>query len=100
MLPQIALFHFFLWLSNIPLCVCSEVKWSESHSVGSDSLWLYGLQSMEFSRLENWSILEYITRVFPSPGDLPNLGIKPRSPDLQTDSLPAEPREAQEYWSG
>ena len=29
--------------------------------------------------------------VFPSPGDLPNPGIKPRSPALQADSLPAEP---------
>ena len=28
---------------------------------------------------------------FPSPGDFPNLGIKPRSPALQADSLPAEP---------
>jgi len=28
---------------------------------------------------------------FPSPGDLPNPGIKPRSPALQVDSLPAEP---------
>ena len=28
---------------------------------------------------------------FPSPGDLPNPGIKPRSPTLQADSLPAEP---------
>ena len=27
---------------------------------------------------------------FPSPGDLPNPGIKPRSPSLQVDSLPAE----------
>ena len=27
---------------------------------------------------------------FPSPGDLPNLGIKPRSPELQANSLPAE----------
>ena len=25
------------------------------------------------------------------PGDLPNPGIKPRSPELQTDSLPFEP---------
>ena len=25
---------------------------------------------------------------FPSPGDFPNLGIKPRSPALQADSLP------------
>ena len=28
----------------------------------------------------------------PSPGDLPNLGIKPKSPTLQVDSLPAEPQ--------
>ena len=28
---------------------------------------------------------------FPSPGDLPNPGIKPRSPVLQADSLPSEP---------
>ena len=26
------------------------------------------------------------------PGDLPNLGIKPRSPALRVDSLPAEPQ--------
>ena len=29
---------------------------------------------------------------FPSPGDLPKPGIKPRSPTLQADSLPAEPQ--------
>ena len=29
---------------------------------------------------------------FPSPGDLPNPGIEPRSPVLQADSLPAEPQ--------
>ena len=28
---------------------------------------------------------------FPSPGDLPNPGIEPRSPALQVDSLPTEP---------
>ena len=28
---------------------------------------------------------------FPPPGDLPNPGIKPRSPTLQVDSLPSEP---------
>ena len=28
---------------------------------------------------------------FPSPGDLPNPGIEPRSPILQADSLPSEP---------
>ena len=42
--------------------------------------------SMGFSRQEYWSGLP-----FPSPGDLPNPGIKPRSPALQADSLPSEP---------
>ena len=35
-------------------------------------------------------ILEWLP--FPSPGDLPNPGIEPRSPALQADSLPAEPQ--------
>ena len=43
-----------------------------------------GLQCMEFSRPEYWS-----GQPFPSPGDLLNPGIKPRSPTLQVDSLPA-----------
>ena len=43
---------------------------------------------MEFSRPEYWSV-----KPFPPPGDLPNPGIEPRSPALQTDSLPAEPAE-------
>ena len=30
---------------------------------------------------------------FPSPGDLPNPGIKPRSPAFQADSLPTELKE-------
>ena len=35
--------------------------------------------------------VQYIHIVpFPSPGDLPNPGIKPRSPTLHADSLPAE----------
>ena len=35
-------------------------------------------------------ILEWVA--MPPSGDLPNPGIKPRSPALQTDSLPAEPQ--------
>ena len=42
--------------------------------------------SMGFSRQEYWIVLP-----FPSPGDLPNPGIEPRSPALQTASLPSEP---------
>ena len=41
---------------------------------------------MGFSRQEYWSGLP-----FPSPGDLPNPGIEPGSPVLQTDALPSEP---------
>ena len=43
--------------------------------------------SMEFSRQEYWSGLPV-----PSPGDVPDPGIKPRSPALQADSLPSEPQ--------
>ena len=43
--------------------------------------------SMGFSRQEYWNGLP-----FPSPGDLPDPGIKPRSPALQADSLPTEIR--------
>ena len=43
---------------------------------------------MEFFSQEYWS-----RQPFPSPGDLPNPGIEPRSPTLQTDSLPSEPPE-------
>ena len=35
---------------------------------------------------------------FPSPGDLPNPGIKPRSPALQADALPSEPPGNDETW--
>ena len=41
--------------------------------------------SMEFSRQEYWSGL-----LFPSPGGLPDPGMKPGSPALQADSLPSE----------
>ena len=41
--------------------------------------------SMGFSRQEYWSGLPFL-----SPRDLPNPGIKPRSPTLQADSLLTE----------
>ena len=47
----------------------------------------------EFSRQEYWSGLP-----FPSPGDLPNTGIKPGSPALQADALPSEPPGKTIYW--
>ena len=42
--------------------------------------------SMGFSRQEYWSGFLSLP-----PGDLPDPGIKPRSPTLQADSLPSEP---------
>ena len=68
------------------LCVCQSLSrvrlfvtpWTVAHQAPL---------SMEFSRQEYWSGLP-----FPSPGDLPNLEIKPRSPALQADSLPSEPQ--------
>ena len=59
-----------------------------SHSGMSNSLRSHGLQPTRllcpwgFSRQEYWSGLPC-----PLPGDLPNPGIKPRSPVLQADSL-------------
>ena len=53
------------------------------------TLWTIAHQgplSMGFTRQEYWSGLP-----FPSPGDLPDSGIEPQSPSLQTDSLPSEP---------
>ena len=61
-----------------------------SPSVVSDSAtpWTVARQaplSMRFSRQEHWSGLP-----FPSPGGLPNPGIKPGCPALQADSLLTE----------
>ena len=41
---------------------------------------------MGFSRQEYWSGLP-----FPSPGDLPDPGIEPRSPTLEAEALTSEP---------
>ena len=42
--------------------------------------------SMGFSRQEHWSGVP-----FPSPGDLPDPGMEPRSPALRADCLPSAP---------
>ena len=63
--------------------------WSLSHVWLSVIPWSVAYQaplSMGFSRQEYWSGLP-----FPSPEDLPDPGIEPRSPALQTDYLPYEP---------
>ena len=58
---------------------------SESHWVVSCSLWLHPWNSPS----QNTGVGSQ----YSSPGDLPDPGIKPRSPTLQEDSLPAEPQE-------
>ena len=58
------------------LCPTLATPWSVAHQAPL---------SMEFSRQEYQSGLP-----FPCPGDLPDPGIKPRSPALQADDLPTE----------
>ena len=67
---------------------------SESESLSRARLlatpWTVAYQappSIGFSRQACWSGLP-----FPSPGDLPDPGIKPGSPTLQADALLSEPR--------
>ena len=64
---------------------CEVKSMSLSRILLSATPWT--IDSMEFSRPEYWS-----GEPLPSPGDLPNPGIEPRSPTLQADSLPAEPQ--------
>ena len=58
------------------LCLTLLIPWTVAHQAPL---------SMRFSRREYWSGLP-----FPSPGDLPDPGIKPGSPALQADSLLTE----------
>ena len=67
--------HIHTWLLEKPLL---------SHVQIFVTPWT--IQSMDSSRPEYWC-----GSPFPSPGDLPNTGIEPRSPASQADSLPAEP---------
>ena len=69
------------------------VKWSELKSLSRVRLfeipWTVVYQaslSTGFSRQEYGSGVP-----FPSPGDLPDPGIQPRSPALEADALPSEP---------
>ena len=57
---------------SLPICPCNSLKWISS-------------LSMKFSKQEYWSRLP-----FSSPGDFPDPGIEPGSPQLQVDSLPSD----------
>ena len=87
-----AKFSNLLFYQNFPRNTLMKM-WSEWKSLSC--VWPFVTQwtaahqaplSMEFSRQEYWSGLP-----FPSPGDLPDPGIQPRSPALPADSLPTEP---------
>ena len=71
------------------LQVREKEQWSHSVvSISLQPLWTVAYQgplSMGFPRQEYWSGL-----LFPSPGDLPNPGIKPGSPTLLGDALTSE----------
>ena len=77
-----------IWTFDGKVMQLREWKWSFSVRL-SATPWPVAFPSplsMEFSRQEYWSGLP-----IPSPGDLPNPGIEPKSPTLQADSLPSEP---------
>ena len=81
-MPGVLVLHCLLQVAQ------THVHWvdeSESHSVVSDSLRPHGIVHGSLQA----RILEWVA--IPSPGDLPDPGIEPRSPALQADSLPAEP---------
>ena len=85
-------FHLHLWVYGelSPTTSFREgVLKSLSHVRLFGTPWIVAYQaplSMGFSRQEYWSGLP-----FPSPRDLPNPGIKPRSPALQKDVLLSKP---------
>ena len=66
-----------VWLSRSVMSHSFVTPWMVVHQVPL---------SMGFSRQEYWTGLS-----FPSPGDLPDSGIEPKSPTLQMDSLPSKP---------
>ena len=72
------MYCFFGWLAGLVLksCPTLETPWTVACKVSLP---------MGLSRQEYWSGLP-----FPSPGNLPDPGIKPGSPALQADSLPTE----------
>ena len=80
--------NFEHYLSKVMLKILVKVK-SLSRVQLFATLWTVVYQaplSMGFSRQEHWSGLP-----FPSPADLPDPGIEPRSPELQADALTSEP---------
>ena len=75
-------FYSWIWKVKVKVKSLSRVRlfatlWTIAHQAPP---------SMGFSRQEYWSGLP-----FPSPGDLPDPGIEPKSPALRADNLTSEP---------
>ena len=84
------LYHYHAYLTDEETEAHGYVKCSVASVVSNSATPWIGVRqaplSMGFPRQEYWSGL-----LFPSPGDLPNLGIEPRSPSLRADALSSEP---------
>ena len=80
-------FTSFVCVKSLSRVRLFETPWTVAHQAPL---------SMGFSRQEYWSGLP-----FSSPGDLPNLGIKPGPPALQADALTSEPpgKSCYSWWS-
>ena len=65
------------WVSSLSRVRLFATAWTVAYQASP---------SVGFSRQEYWSVLP-----FPSPGDLPDPGIEPRSPSLEADALTSEP---------
>ena len=72
---------FFFWISCSVASDSFRSPWAAAHQAPL---------SVEFSRHEYWS-----GWTFPSPGDLPDPGVKRGSPALQADSLPLRHQDIQ-----
>ena len=73
--------QYFMYLTYLHMCTCML-----SHVQLCATPWTIAPLSVELSRQEYWRGLP-----FPSPGDIPDLGIEPGSPALQGNSLQSEP---------
>ena len=84
--PNICFIYICIYIYIYSHVICERRHESESQSVVSDSFATplsvarQPPLSMEFFRQEYWNV-----QLFPSPGNLPNPGIEPRSPALQAD---------------
>ena len=70
-------FNYLEWVKSLSCVWLFATPWTAAYQAPP---------SMGFSRQEYWSGLP-----FPSPGDLFDTGIKPRSPAFQADALTSEP---------